>query len=979
MARRSSALVAASLFIGLALPSGAFAQGGRAEINGTVFDQAKAVLPGATITVIEESTRLSRTSVTSGDGRFVVPTLLPGTYTIRAELPGFQTVSQTGVMLNVGQELTINLTLQLGGVTEEIQVTGESPLIEVTSSRVGTVMRNAEIDSLPSQGRNQLSLMQLVPGLTPSLVPGSFEGGQYNANGQATTANLFLVDGAYDNDDRRGGSQGTQARVTLDTMAEYEVLTHHYSAEYGGSSGVVVNAVTRSGTNQVSGRAFWYFQNDDLNATNYFLEQAGQENPEAKSDVFGGSIGGPIVRNKAFIFANVERNVVQEAANLNFPANAAPLAVSYSDTTDFRGWNTFVRGDYQVTGNNHLSFRWVREAVLTENDELEGNASTPDNATFENDSGDQVYSFAWTSVMGSRATNEFRVAHVRENLLQGPRIFFDDQWNFIGLNGREQFDLGSMNAHPDYNAGNRNNYQEDLIRSMAVDNSFTYFKPGWHGDHTFKAGAGWSRNAALPQGTAANLVGLFDFPTNTAFDQSNARTYPFRFRIRLGQIDFEQRDWRTTFFVQDKWQVGKLVTLNLGLRYEYQHLTTLSKDAFSPRLGIAYDVSGSGRTLLRAGVGKYYQLHQLNVLATLLTSAVIGPAFLFDTTQVARPDQTGVIPTDPFNSGCLQPIASSGLALIGPACRAYLDTRRAQVDAGGFVNNQPTVDGHRLLPHLWAYSAGIRHQLSSAVAVSADYVGNAGRNQVQLVDINEGPPTALGRITRVGVDAFDPTGELVPPEARSTTFIRFLQYQSRSEFNTDYNALELALDKRLSNRWSGRVSYTLARARDVGAITYDTDLRADYGRTSFDNRHALAASANFDIWRGLGAGFIFRYYSGYPINETVGTDFNGDGDTNDRPVQGIHDLTRPILSPLDGNGRAIRNGIDGEKQVLLDGRFQYLWRIQRYETGLFLEIYNLTNQVNYGNPTGNRNSSNFLIRTVASDPRTVQLGLRMRF
>jgi outer membrane receptor protein involved in Fe transport len=979
MLRRFSALVS-NLLIGLALVSTAFAQGGRAEINGTVFDQAKAVLPGATITVTDENTGLVRTGVTSGDGRFVIPTLVPGTYTVSAELPGFQAVTQTGVVLNVGQELTVNLTLQVGGVTEAIKVTGESPLVEVTSSRVGTVMRDQEIDSLPSQGRNQLSLMQLVPGLTPSLNPGSFEGGQYNANGQATTANLFLVDGAYDNDDRRGGSQGTQARVSLDTMAEYEVLTHHYSAEYGGSSGVVVNAVTRSGSNQLSGRAFWYYQDSDLNATNYFLKLEGEENPAASSNVFGGSAGGPIVKNKAFWFANVERTMVQEAANLNFPANAAPLAVSYSDTTDFTGWNTFVRGDYQATTNNHLSFRWLREAVLTENDELEGNNSTPENATFENDSGDQVYSFAWTSVVGSRATNEFRVGHVRENLLQGPRIFFDDNWNFIGLNGREQFDLGSMNAHPDYNAGNRNNYQEDLIRSVAIDNSFTYFKPGWRGDHTFKFGVSWSRNAALPQGTAANLVGLYDFPTNTAFDAANPRTYPFRFRIRLGEIEFTQKDWRTNFFVQDKWQVTKQITLNVGLRYDYQHLTTLTKDAFAPRAGIAFDVTGSGRTLLRSGVGKYYQLHQLNVLQTLLTSAVIGPAYVFDTTQVARPDQTGVIPTDPFNSGCLQPIPSSGLGLIGPACRAFLTTQRALVDAGGYVNNQPTVDGNRLLPYLWAYSVGMKHQISSDVAFSADYVGNIGRNQVQLVDINEGPPTANGRITRLGVNVFDPNGELVPPEARSTNFIRFLQYQSRSEFNTDYNALELALDKRLSNRWSGRISYTLARARDVALITYDTDLRADYSRTNFDNRHALAMSANFDVWRGFDAGFVFRYYSGYPINETVGTDFNGDGDTNDRPFQGIHDLTRPIQSEIDGDGRAIRNGIDGEKQVLLDGRFQYLWRIQqRYEAGFFVEIYNLTNQVNYGNPTGNRNSSNFMVRTLAGDPRTVQLGLRLRF
>jgi hypothetical protein len=695
--------------------------------------------------------------------------------------------------------------------------------------------------------------------------------------------------------------------------------------------------------------------------------------------VFGGSAGEPIVRNTAFWFGNIERNINEEAANLNFPADAAPLAVPYSTTTNFTGWNTFLRGDYQLATNSHLSVRWLREAVLTENDEIEGNLSTPDNATFENDSGDQVFSVAWTSVLGNRATNELRIGHVRENLLQGPRIFFDDGWNFIGLDGREQFDLGPMNSHPDYNAGNRNNYQEDLIRTYGIDNAFTYLKPGWKGDHTFKIGAGWSRNGAFPQGTATNLVGLYDFPTNAAFDPANPRTYPFRFRIRLGQIDFEQKDWRTYFYLQDKWQLSKQVTLNLGLRYDYQHLTPLTKDAFAPRLGIAYDPIGNGRTLIRGGLGKFFQFHQLNVLQTLLTAAVIGPAYVFDTTQVARPDQTGVIPTDPFNSGCLQPVNSNGLAAIGPQCRAFLDAQRANVLNGGFVNNQPTLDGDRRLPYLWGYSVGFKQQLLSDVAVSVDYVGNIGRNQVQLVDINEGPPLANGRITRVGVNGFDPDGELIPPEARNTSFIQVLQYQSRSEFNTDYNALEVAVDKRLSNRWSGRLSYTLARARDVGLITYDTDLRADYGRANFDNRHALALSANVAVWRGLGAGFVFRYYSGYPINETVGTDVNGDGVNNDRPISGIHDATRPILSALDGNGRAIRNGIDGEKQMLLDGRFQYLWQMQRYEAGVFLEIYNLTDHVNYGNPTGNRNSTNYLVRTVAGDPRTTQLGFRVRF
>jgi hypothetical protein len=979
MFRRIAAAVV-GLVVGLALASPVFGQGaGRAEIRGTVFDQAKSVLPGATVIVTHEKTGLTRTVTTSAEGAFVVPTLVPGVYTIKVELQGFQTITQTGIILNVGQEATLNLTMPVGTLEETVTVAGQSPLVEVTSSRVGSNITNTEIDSLPSQGRNQLSLMQLVPGLTPSLNPGSFEGGQYNANGRETAANLFLVDGSYDNDDRRGGSQGTQARVTLDTMSEFQVLTHQYTAEYGGSSGVVVNAVTRSGSNRLSGRAFYYFQDSSLNATDPFVKARGGENPDAGVKIFGGSVGGPIVKNKAFWFLNVERLLTREAANLTFPADAAPLAVSYSDTTNFTVLNTFLRGDYQVTPNQHLSFRWVREAALTENDELEGNASTPDNATFENDSGDQVFSFAWTSVFGGRATNEFRVSHVRENLLQGPRTFFDDDWKFIGLNGRDQFDIGSMNTHPDYNAGTRNNYNADLIRTYAVENSFTYVKPDWGGDHTFKTGFGWSRNTADPQSIGANLIGTFDFPTNTAFDPNNARTYPRRFQIRLGQIDFVQKDWRVNFYAQDKWQVTRQITLNLGLRYDLQDLTE-TKDAWAPRFGVAYDVIGNGKTLVRGGIGKFYEYHRLNILQTLLTLPVISPAFIFDTGQVTSPATTGVRPAHV----CLNPAGNNGLAVISPACRTFLEGVRSQVNAGGFTNTEPTVDGDRRLGYLWSWSLGLKQEVHSDFAVSVDYVANVGWLQTGLIDINECPAGADGRITRCGVNVFDPNGELVPVGSRNAPFRRFLQYQTLDSFDSDYDALELSLEKRHSNRWSGRVSYTLSHANDVGAgvgarVVDDLNPRSDYGRTNFDNRHAFAASANFDLWKGLGVGFIFRHYSGYPINELVGSDVNGDADNTDRPRQGVNDLTRPIVSEVDGSGRAVRNGIEGEPQTLLDGRFQYIWRVKTYDAGLFLELYNLMNHVNYGNPTGTRTSSNFLIPTVAGDPRTMQLGFRFTF
>jgi hypothetical protein len=204
----------------LLLARSLFAQGGgRAEINGTVYDQNKAVLPGAPITVTDEGTGLVRTTVSNEQGRFVIPTLTPGRYTLKAEFPGFQTQTRPGVILNVGQEITIDFTLPVGAVTEEVTVTEETPIIEVTTSRVGANVSNFEIDNLPSLGRSQLSLMQLIPGLTPSLAPGTFEGGQFNANGRDTRSNLFLIDGVYDNDDRLGGSQGTQARVTLESYS----------------------------------------------------------------------------------------------------------------------------------------------------------------------------------------------------------------------------------------------------------------------------------------------------------------------------------------------------------------------------------------------------------------------------------------------------------------------------------------------------------------------------------------------------------------------------------------------------------------------------------------------------------------------------------------------------------------------------------------------------------------------------------------
>jgi outer membrane receptor protein involved in Fe transport len=988
-----------------AFATAAAAQGGRAELSGTIIDQAKAVLPGVTVTVTNESTGQTRQAVTSGEGRFVIPTLLPGRYTIKAELQAFDTATRTGLVLGVGQELSVVLTLNLAGVREEVTVTAQTPVIETTASNIGTSITSNEIDNSPSANRSQFSLMQTIPGLVPTLQVGSFEGGQFSANGQATTNNLFLVDGQYDNDSRLGGSQGTQARVTLDAMAEYQVQTHQYGAEYGGSTGVVVNAVTRSGTNKVSGRLFEYFQNNKLQATDYFLKQAGEKNPSSGSNVVGVGIGGPIIRNKFFYFGNFEYDRAHEAANLNFPAIAAPLAVPYSTTTNFTGPNSFMRFDYLLSGNHSLSFRWTRERVLTVNDSIEDDLAIQDAARHENDSGDQVISFSLTSVLNNRTTNEFKIGHVRENLLQGPKAlfektdstsaFFDRSWGFIGFHGLEPFDVGSQNSHPDYLAGNRNTYAQNIIRDITFDDSLTWLKSGWAGEHTFKTGVSFSRSGALPAGTAANFIGNFSFPTDRPFNAADATTYPFRFGISMGQFDFNVIDHRLGSYVSDKWAVNSKLTLNLGLRYDWQGATPNEKNAFGPRLGFAYNVFGDGKTLIRGGIGKVFQYTQTPILITLAQREVIAPTFAYDTAQVTSPAVTGTFPVkpgDPNATACLNPVAgpTPGEAVMSAACRTYLVGLRSQVLAGGFVNNPtagPIIDSpDRRMQYTWAFSTGVKRELARNMAVSVDYVGNRGRNLTAVIDINEGPVNpATGRVTRLGVNGFNPNNVLgLPAAALASTFVQFNQEQTRPEFDADFNSLEFELEKRFSNRWAGRVSYTFSHCNDVVAPlavlgSNDTDPRLEYGRCARDNRHAFASSANGTIWKGLGAGMVFRRYSGYPINEITGVDTNGDGTNNDRPLKGRDDLTLPIRSALDSRGFAVRNGLEGQPKLILDGRFQYVWHIQRYQAGLFLEIYNLTNHANFGDPTGARNSANFMIPIVADNPRTAQLGFRLIF
>jgi len=269
-----------------------------------------------------------------------------------------------------------------------------------------------------------------------------------------------------------------------------------------------------------------------------------------------------------------------------------------------------------------------------------------------------------------------------------------------------------------------------------------------------------------------------------------------------------------------------------------------------------------------------------------------------------------------------------------------------------------------------------------------------------LIDVNEGPLNASGSVTRLGINVFDPTGTLIPAAARGVNFRRVLQFQTLDAFDSDYHALELGVVKRLSNRWSGRVGYTLSRSRDVNVqtgnafaiwgrrvnddygVTSGLNPRADYGLTNLDNRHGFTAAGNWDAWRGLGLGATFVYYTGNPVNELVGDDVNNDLDNFDRPTRGRDDARLPILSDVDANGYAIHNTMPGHSDFLaLNLRVQYelpLGAMAR-RLGFYWELYNLTNRNNFGNPFNERTSTLFNELTSVGSPRTMQLGLRYEF
>src|SRR5437667_3304512 len=300
------AIVVGSFVCTAAIPL--LAQQGTSEIGGKVTDEQGAVLPGVSIVVTNEESGVFREVTSGSDGSYFASQLTPGRYRLAAKLASVRTLYGGGLLLAVGKTLTINVTLALGSLEETVRVTAESPLVDITSTKVGGNIGTQELSELPAMNRNFFAAVALLPGIQFS--PSNQMGNDTIVSaGQTTQNNNVAVDGGYNSDDALGTSAGAQVRTPLEAIQEFQVLTSMYDAEFGRASGAVVNAITKAGTNQFKGVLFAEGASNRLTAADYFVRtQNLAKQPSVRRD-WGGGIDGPIGKNEPQFFFNLERQV----------------------------------------------------------------------------------------------------------------------------------------------------------------------------------------------------------------------------------------------------------------------------------------------------------------------------------------------------------------------------------------------------------------------------------------------------------------------------------------------------------------------------------------------------------------------------------------------------------------------------------------------------------------------------------------------
>jgi hypothetical protein len=987
-------LAAASLFL---FASAAAGQQGTSELRGRVLDAQGAVLPGVTVTVRNQDTGMFRETVSNPDGTYFVTGIVPGAYEITAELQGFKKFSRRDVRLEVGKTTTLDLDLQVGSLEEVVTVSAESPLVDVTSKEVGGSVTARELVELPSVNRNFVGFVGLLPGVIPSISTESFGSDSITVNGQDPRNNNYMLDGANNNDDVIGQRAGTQARTPIEAVQEFQVITNQFDAEFGRTNGAIINAVTKQGTNLFHGSAFVFSQDASMTATDFFTKKNNEEKPDTSQWQLGGTIGGPIVRDKAHFFGSVERVLIDEGISINIPARPEFNTTTVEET---RVWNTIARFDHQVNESNTWGVRWLREYSPQFNQIIRTAAqATTLAASREEEDTDQTVVGSWNSVLANTMVNTLRLGWTQEDV-----SFANPCFNGNGRNQAGCPPTLSFSSFIDQQSAVAQARVNDAIQ---VENTLSWFIPGKGGDHDLKFGVQYQYSQSRND-TQDNLNGTFNFGlSNAPFDPNNPSTYPERFQIRVpGRGGSLNKSRYFAAFVQDKWRWNDRFTLSLGLRYDVEVLPItevdnplfedpgdypVDKNNFQPRVGVAYDIDG--KSVLRGGYGRFYDKTHFELINGVFTARVFADSFLrnFPLADIDRGPRNGQFPTDPFlvNGPVITDAMRAELARLFPAGQTIRNT-------GNVAWDSPD----RRLPYTDQVTVGYERQLRSDLSISADYVHAFSRDL--LISRNLNPSLRATPIVAQS-SAVRQSSDLL---RAATAELRTIYGQSFANFGAnvtipvnaaelDYDAVLLAIEKRFSNNYSARVSYTYANSRGntSGAgvpasgfqLLDDLNLDLNEGQSNQDIPHNLVISGTAIVPRtgGLSVSWVARALSGTPfslVNATIDPDRNGI--IAEPLAAGTYSGTGEDAYTVD-DYKSERNGARGPGFFKLDLRIGYKVPLAGRTLDLFAEIFNVTDRVNFANPSGDQaDPDDFLILTgysTSTTPRTVQLGVRFAF
>ena len=972
---KAFSLIAFSLILGLGQ---IFAQstvtGG---INGKVTDPQGAVVPNASITITNTGTNNAVTITATNDGGYRVTNLQPGTYRVETTVTGFAPAVANNIIVEVGQSTPLDIKLAVGDATAEVEVTAEAPVINTNDNANAANINQTSINELPINGRRWSNFALLTPSAVPD---GTF--GLISFRGVSGLLNNNTIDGGDNNQaffsEERGRTRINYG-ISQSAIREFQVNTSNYSAEYGRSAGGVTNAVTKSGTNEFHGDLFYYNRNNRNGARNprsFFSGPNGEQLPAKPVDLreqFGGTIGGPIVKDRLFFFFSYDqqkRNFpgVALATSPSFfnpisvvlPANCATGTQTVGNRLACRGVTQaqtnstmeFLRSltgevprkgdqtlflpkiDWVINNNNTFNISYNRLRWESPN----GVQTQPTNTRGRASFGDDVVSIdsvnaRLSSTLSSNIINEARFQWGRD---------FERQYSTPPAPGEPSTALGGTRAPSMFitngfsfgtpNFLDRNSYPDERRLQFADTVTWT------SGRHTFKFGGDINRvsdtidNLFTGAGSYSyNNTGDFiidyvnyidGLPGATACINSNrtvGKCYTSNYQQGFGFSGIKLQTWDYNFFVQDDFRINPRLTVNLGLRYEYIKMPGVQlpgpsnvvipydgrtvaeatsklpsdKNNFGPRIGVAYDVFGDGRTSFRAGYGVYFG----RIQSSTIYNAMINTGNPGGQTLLSLSGSNAAAPIFP------EVLPDNTPATIGGAVQFFSENFQA--------------------PKIHQYDAILEHQLMKNTVVSVSYIGSLGRNLPTFFDLNN--ELTGSRTYTVNGGPFGGQTFTLPRYSRFGGDIG-TQAMTRiqSTVKSQYDALVFAFNRRFTEGLQLQASYTLAKSTDTNQNSqtftqtnspYDIlDGSYDAGPSNFDTRHKVVVSGvwapNFYkgskksvqnyLLNGWSFSPIVTYYSGRPFSGNVsGSSLNGSFGDSFFPLAGRNSFRLPALFNID--------------------------------------------------------------------------------